>query len=124
MSFKNLKGQTVHWIHHLQEYSFTLEHRQGWKHISANALSQQPCWKYCTHCQKVEAWADVQQVRAVAAVAIAVWNPSALRSEQPKGGNRDQTAPRMEIPHCKEWHTRVPLGICCWTINNSPDNFP
>jgi hypothetical protein len=29
MSFKNLKGQTVHWIHHLQEYSFTLEHRQG-----------------------------------------------------------------------------------------------
>jgi hypothetical protein len=33
-------------------------------------------------CHRVEAWADVKQVRAIAAVAAAVWDPAALRTEQ------------------------------------------
>jgi hypothetical protein len=53
------------------------------------------------------------------------------------GGSWDQTAPRierhrllqphiqkllgpMEIPHCEERHSRAPLGICQWTMKNTP----
>jgi hypothetical protein len=38
MSFKNIEGQTAHWIQLLQEYNFTSEHRQGRKHNNADAL--------------------------------------------------------------------------------------
>lgn len=42
-----LYGQELHlrtdvsacWFQHLQEYNFICEHRQGWKHQNANALS-------------------------------------------------------------------------------------
>jgi hypothetical protein len=34
------------------------------------------------HCHKVEARADVKQVRAIAAVAAAGWDPMAQRTEQ------------------------------------------
>jgi cell fate (sporulation/competence/biofilm development) regulator YlbF (YheA/YmcA/DUF963 family) len=40
MSFKNLEGQTAHWIQCQQEYNFTSEHCQGQKHNNANALSR------------------------------------------------------------------------------------
>jgi hypothetical protein len=40
MSFRNLEGQTASWIHRLQEYNFTSEHRQGRKHNNADALSR------------------------------------------------------------------------------------
>jgi hypothetical protein len=76
LSFKNLDGQTARWIHSLQEYNFTDEHRQGRKRNNADALSWWPCQEECTHCHTVEAWADVKQVRAIAAVAAA-----ALRKE-------------------------------------------
>jgi hypothetical protein len=36
----------------------------------------------CTHCHKVEVWADVKQVGAVAAVVAAGWDPAAFRIEQ------------------------------------------
>jgi hypothetical protein len=38
--------------------------------------------KKSTHCHKVKAWADIEQVQAVAAVAAARWDPAALRREQ------------------------------------------
>jgi hypothetical protein len=40
------------------------------------------CQEECTSCHKVEARADVKQVRAIAAVAAAGWDPAALRKEQ------------------------------------------
>jgi hypothetical protein len=43
---------------------------------------RRPCQEECTHCYKVEARADVKQVRADAAVAAVSWDPAALRSEQ------------------------------------------
>jgi hypothetical protein len=78
LSFKNLEGQTTRWIQRLREFSFTSEHCQGWKHMSADALSWQPCQEECTHCHKVKAWADIKQVRAVAAG----WDLATLRMEQ------------------------------------------
>jgi hypothetical protein len=36
----------------------------------------------CTHCHKVEAGAYVKQIRAIAVVAGAGWDPVALRTEQ------------------------------------------
>jgi hypothetical protein len=50
------------------------------------------------HCHKVEARADVKQVRAIVAVATASWDPAALRTEHltDKGRNRDWAVPRME----------------------------
>jgi hypothetical protein len=36
----------------------------------------------CTYCLKVEARADVKQVRAIAAGGAAGWDPAALRREQ------------------------------------------
>jgi hypothetical protein len=82
MSFKNLDVQTASWIRRLQEYNFTSEHRQGRKHNNANGLSRRPCQEECPHCRKVEAWAEVKQIRAIAAVAADGWDPAALRTEQ------------------------------------------
>jgi hypothetical protein len=82
MSFRNLEGQIAWWIQGLQEYNFTSEHWEGRKHNNADVLSRRPCQVEWTHCHKVEAWADVKQVRAIAAVAAASWDSVALRSEQ------------------------------------------
>jgi hypothetical protein len=48
MSFKNLEGQTSHWIQCLEKYNFTSEHCQGRKHNNTDALSRTPCLKECT----------------------------------------------------------------------------
>jgi hypothetical protein len=92
MGFKNLDGQTVRWIQHLQEYNFTSEHPQGQKHNNADALSQWPCQEECTQCHEVEAQADIRQVQAIAVVAAAGWDPVALRTEL----NNQDTGPILE----------------------------
>jgi hypothetical protein len=65
-------------IHCLQEFSFTSEHCQGRKHNNAGALSQRPRQEGCAHCHKVEAWTDIKQVQAIAAVAAAGSDPTVL----------------------------------------------
>jgi hypothetical protein len=77
-NFKNPEGQTARWIHRLQEYNFTSEHSQGRKQENAYALSRRRCKKKCAHCHKFEAWTDIKQVRAIAAVASADWDPAAV----------------------------------------------
>jgi hypothetical protein len=62
----------------LQEYNFTSEHRQGRKHNNADVLYRE----VFAHCHKVETSADVSQMRAIADVAAAGWDPAALRTEQ------------------------------------------
>ena len=39
-SFRNPEGQLARWLEKLQEYSFTIEHRPGTKHLNADALSR------------------------------------------------------------------------------------
>ena len=41
-NFKEPEGQLARWIERLQEYSFTIIHRQGKKHQNADALSRRP----------------------------------------------------------------------------------
>ena len=56
LNFKNPEGQTARWLEHLQQYNFTIEHRQGEKHGNADALSRRPCLPdACKHCSKQEA---------------------------------------------------------------------
>jgi hypothetical protein len=81
----------------------TSEHRQAWKHNNADAHSRQPCQEECTQCHKVEAWAEIKQVRAIAAVATAGWDPATLRTEQlndPDIGNIIQEVENGDRP---EW---------------------
>jgi hypothetical protein len=78
LSFKNLEGQTAWWSQRLHEYDFTSEHHQGRKHNNAHALSRRSCQEECMHCQKVDASADIKQVRAIAAGR----DPATLRTEQ------------------------------------------
>jgi hypothetical protein len=83
-SFKKFLGQTVCRIQHLQAYSSISEPSQGWKHNSADAPSQRPCQEECEHCQKVEARAEVKQMRAIASVAADGWDPTVIRRNQMK----------------------------------------
>lgn len=41
--FKNPEGQLARWLEKLQEYDFTIQHRQGRKHTNADAMSRIPC---------------------------------------------------------------------------------
>ena len=42
-NFKEPEGQVARWIERLQEFDFTIEHRQGRIHSNADALSRRPC---------------------------------------------------------------------------------
>ena len=42
-NFKAPEGQLARWLEQLQEFSFTITHRQGRKHVNADALSRLPC---------------------------------------------------------------------------------
>jgi hypothetical protein len=100
MNFKNLGGQTTCWIQRLQEYNFTSEHQQGRKCNNADGLSRRPCQEECTHCHKVEARADVKQVRVIVAVAADVWDPVTLRTEQL---NNPDIEPLLQTGQQPQW---------------------
>ena len=42
-NFKEPEGQLARWLERLQEYNFTVVHRQGLRHCNADALSRVPC---------------------------------------------------------------------------------
>jgi hypothetical protein len=100
MSFKNLEGQTACWIQRLQEYDFTSERHQGWKHNRAAALSQRPCQEECIHCQRVEVWAEVNQVWAVATNGC---DPAALRRDQLNDQDMGPILEEVEAEQHPEW---------------------
>ena len=41
-NFKEPKGQLARWIEKLQEFNFTVIHRQGKKHMNADDMSRRP----------------------------------------------------------------------------------
>jgi hypothetical protein len=104
LKFKNLEGQTVRWIQRLQECDFSFEHRQGWKHKNADPL-------------KVER-ADVKQLQAISAVAIAGLNPAALRTEvlnDPHAGPIMEEVETVQRPELKDITGRSPTHKRYWT---------
>jgi hypothetical protein len=121
-SFKKLKEQTTHWILRLQEYNFTSEDRQGRKHNNADTLSRRPCREECIHCHKVEAMADVKQVRAISTVAAACWGPAALRTEQLNDQDIWPILEEVETGQRPEWKDiadRRPRYKSCWARSKS-----
>eukprot|EP00731_Ephydatia_muelleri_P038701 Em0868g1a len=42
-NFKEPEGQLARWLERLQEYNFTVVHRQGLRHCNVDALSRVPC---------------------------------------------------------------------------------
>ncbi len=55
MEFRNVQGQSAHWLEKFQQYDFSIVHRQGVKHGNADALSKRPCAEhdsvYCLRCE-------------------------------------------------------------------------
>ena len=52
-NFKEPEGQLARWLERLQEYNFTVVHRQGLRHCNANALSRVPC-RQCGRDEDIE----------------------------------------------------------------------
>ena len=84
-NFKEPEGQLARWLEKLQEYTFTIEHRQGKKHGNADALSRLPC-NQCgrdTHCPDLE---EIPESTAICAVIntnqLGGWSPEEIRSQQ------------------------------------------
>ena len=62
LNFRCSEGQLAHWLQELQQYNFRLEHRQGLKHNTADALSRHPCLDSdCRHCARQEAKEQLQR---------------------------------------------------------------
>jgi hypothetical protein len=55
-----------------------------------------------THSHKVEVQADIKQVRAVAAVAAAIWNPATLRTDQLNNHDIGPVLEEVETGQCPE----------------------
>ena len=53
-NFKEPEGQLARWLERLQEYNFTVVHRQGLRHCNADALSRVPC-RQCGRDEDIEA---------------------------------------------------------------------
>eukprot|EP00731_Ephydatia_muelleri_P009158 Em0004g1496a len=52
-NFKEPEGQLARWLERLQEYNFTVVHRQGLRHCNADALSRVPC-RQCGRDEDIE----------------------------------------------------------------------
>jgi hypothetical protein len=52
-SFKNLGGQTAHWVQRLKEHNITSTHCQRQKLTNINALSRRPWLEACAHYQEI-----------------------------------------------------------------------
>jgi hypothetical protein len=104
LSFRNLEGQTAGMVQLLQEYNFMSEHRQGIRHINADALSRRPCPEECAHCQKLER-PDGQRERVVAAAPVDGWDPEALRKNQLADNDLGRLMLEMEAGQRPEWKT-------------------
>ena len=55
MTFKNIEGQIARWLETLASYDFTIIHRSGLTHLTADAMSRWPCIdEKCEYCDRIE----------------------------------------------------------------------
>jgi hypothetical protein len=97
VSFQNLEGQTARRLLRLQEYDLISEHNLGWKHNNADALSRRRCQEECTHYHKLDARADIKQVRAIVTAEAAGRHPELNDQDMGPILNEGETG------QCPEW---------------------
>ena len=105
-SFKEPEGQLARWLERLQEYQFTIVHRQGKKHANADALSRLPCPQCGRESHTSPTDAVVKNVlRVVAGPSSA--SPSGDGDPQPNLRDAQRSDPNIAfILKAKESNTR------------------
>jgi len=89
-SFKEPEGQLARWLEKLQEYQFTIVHRQGKKHANADALSRLPC----TQCGR-----ESHQTVEPAGNVLCLWSaPAAAESEMGNDATRGLREAQLSDP--------------------------
>ena len=84
-NFKEPEGQLARWIEKLQEYDFTIFHRQGKQHQNADALSRRPDEQVSQNCNSGDLEPQLQvSVTALSGEPVAAVECSYLRKEQLK----------------------------------------
>ena len=79
--FKNPEGQLTRWLEKLQEYDFTIQHRQGCKHSNADAISRIPC-DQCGRDSHQETPSVTKEPVLVRTVTLNARTPSELQNLQ------------------------------------------
>jgi hypothetical protein len=95
--------KTARWIQRLQEYNLASEHRQGRRHINADALSRRPCPEGCSHCQKIEQWGEGLKVGIITTAAADGWVRASLRREQLADDELGPLLQEVEAGQRPEW---------------------
>ena len=89
-NFKEPEGQLARWLERLQEYNFTVVHRQGLRHCNADALSRVPC-RQCGRDEDIESENTVMV--GVVSNPFQKYTPAEMRQMQ-----RDDTT--IQPVHC------------------------
>ena len=92
-SFKEPEGQLARWLEKLQEYQFTIVHRQGKKHANADALSRLPC----TQCGR-ESHQTMEPTMNVSCLSSALSSSVAAESNTDRDTARDLQKAQLSDP--------------------------
>eukprot|EP00731_Ephydatia_muelleri_P034946 Em0087g15a len=80
-NFKEPEGQLARWLEKLQEYSFSVVHRQGTKHGNADALSRVPCRQCGRESHETAPKGDVIE-GSVTSLPCTSYTPQWIRQQQ------------------------------------------
>ncbi|KAL5473550.1 hypothetical protein EMCRGX_G028043 [Ephydatia muelleri] len=80
-NFKEPEGQLARWLEKLQEYSFSVVHRQGTKHGNADALSRVPCRQCGRESHETTPKGDVIE-GSVTSLPCTSYTPQWIRQQQ------------------------------------------
>ena len=80
-NFKEPEGQLARWLEKLQEYSFSVVHRQGIKHGNADALSRVPCRQCGRESHETTPIGDVIE-GSVTSLPCTSYTPQWIRQQQ------------------------------------------
>jgi hypothetical protein len=71
--------------------------------VKADALSRRPCQEECTHCHKIELYADIKQIRATSTLPAADWDLLVLKTEHPNDTDIRPILREVETGRRSEW---------------------
>ena len=117
-NFKEPEGQLARWLEKLQEYNFTVVHRQGSRHCNADALSRVPCRQCGRENQNVEtSQGDNAVITGIGAVLspFQTCTPNEMRKLQLQDeaigpvyrAVLDRKTPSADVSKSWSWESRV-----------------